>query len=370
MNEQEPSSAKKYHAVKNRLFFVSLFLNLIFLAIFFLSGFSVYLRNQAGYFSSNLFLLNGFYILAFFLIFDILNFPLGFYEGFILEHKFNLSNQTFVAWLKDELKKIVLDFVLFLIVVEAVYFLLYKSPDYWWLFGALFWIFLTIVLAKITPAVIIPIFYKYIPIANNELRQRIFNLFERCKIKISDVTSINFSQKTKKANAFVAGLGKNKKVVLSDTLLEKFSLDEIEAVLAHELGHYLNHDILKLLLVNSIFSVFGFYIIDRLLNSLLSTFGIKAIDDIAFLPVVSLCLLLLGFLILPAQNWFSRVLEKKADIFSLELTKNKPAFISMMEKLGALNLADASPSRFIEIWFYNHPSISKRIKLAQSHKSV
>ncbi len=360
--------AKKYRSLQTSVFLISLILNLFFLGFFFLSGFSVCLKKQAHSLFSHIFLANGLYLLVFYAVFYFLNLPLSLYEGFILEHQFQLSRQTFFNWLKDNLKKAALELILLLVVAGGVYFFLGRNQNYWWIFAGIFWLFLTLLLAKITPTVIVPLFYKYLPITNAELKKRIFSLFERCKIKIKDASSINFSQKTKKANAFVSGLGKNKKVVLSDTLLENFSFEEIEGVLAHELGHYLGHDILKLIIVNSGFTFLGFYITDRLLKKLLAVSGLSAIDDIAFLPVMALCLMLLGLVMLPVQNSFSRYLEKKADLFSLRLTRNKDAFIAAMQKLGKINLADLSPSRFIEIWLYDHPPIAKRIKLAEEFK--
>ncbi len=368
MNEQDSSPAKKYHAIQNRLFFAGLLLNILFLAIFFSSGLSVNLRNQSINKFSGIFLANGFYASVFFIVFYILNFPFNFYEGFLLEHKFKLSNQGLLNWFKDDFKKLILDFILTLIAVEAVYFFLNKSQNLWWFWAALFWVFLTLILAKITPNLIIPLFYKYIPITDSQLKERIFSLFDKCGVKIKDATSINFSLKTKKANAFVCGLGKNKKVVLSDTLLNEFKPEEIENVLSHELGHYLNHDILKLIIVNSLFTFFGFFMMDKIIKNLINSLGLSGIADIAFLPVFALCLILLGFIILPLQNGFSRYLERRADLFSLNLTKDKASFISMMEKLGKMNLADFSPGRFIEIWLYDHPPIAKRIKFAQDFK--
>lgn len=360
MNGEE-SLAKKYRSIKNRLFFFSLIFNILLLLILFFSQASLYLRQQSEVLFKNAFLINGFYILIFCLFFYFLNFPLELFEGFILEHKFKLSTQNFLNWLKDEFKKGALNFVILFIVIEAMYFFLNKFTQTWWIWLASFWVFLTVILAKITPAVIIPLFYKYLPIKDELLKQRIFSLFDKCNLKIKDVTSINFSAKTKKANAFVAGLGKNKRFALSDTLLENFSSGEIEAVVAHELGHYLSHDILKLILVNSLFTFLGFFLVDRLLKNL-------AIADIAFFPLLALSLTFLGFIILPVINGFSRFLETKADLFSLNLTKDKPSFISAMEKLGKINLADLSPNRFIEIWLYDHPAIARRIKLAKDFK--
>lgn len=366
MSERVSVFAKEYRSLKNRLFFTSLALDFLFFGLFFFSGFSLYLREQAASLFVQIFWVNGFYIMVFGIFFYFFNFPLNFYEGYILEHKFKLSNQNFFNWLKDNLKKAVLDFVLAVITVEAVYFFLKGSPNYWWVFFGLFWIFLTLILAKIAPLIIIPLFYKYLPITNFQLKQRIFGLFDKCSIKIKNVCSIDFSRKTKKANAFICGLGKNRRVVLSDTLLENFSSEEIEQVVAHELSHYRNQDILKLIFLNSGVMFIAFYLLDKLLKNLFFSFGLKRIDDIAFFPILAMGLILLGFITLPLVNSFSRYLERKADLFCLKLTQNKQGFISMIEKLGKINLADFFPSRFIEVWLYDHPPIGKRIKSAEN----
>lgn len=287
-----------------------------------------------------------------------------------MEHHFRLSNQSLKNWLKDFLKNAAISLIVILIAVEALYIFLRKFPHTWWLWATGFWLLLTIVLAKVTPNIIIPLFFKYRIVDNPRLRSKIFALFEKCKIKIKDIYYIDLSSKTKKANAFICGLGNNRRLVLSDTLLEKFSEEEINCVVAHELSHYQNHDLWKIILVNSAVSFICFFLISRILGRMLLYFGFSRIDDIAFLPMLFLGFFLLGFIMLPIINAFSRHLEKNADIFSLKLTEDTNGFVSMMRKLGELNLADFSPSLFIEIFLYDHPPIAKRIKLAEGFAST
>ena len=229
-----------------------------------------------------------------------------------------------------------------------------------------FWLFLSFVLAKVTPNFIIPLFYKYQTISQNSLREKIFKLFKTCDVSLQDVYSINMSVKTKKANAFVCGLGKNRRIVLTDTLMKEFSTPEIEAIVAHEISHYKHHDLIKMIAVNSGLTFLGFMATGYFLEGLLKYFGLTRIDDIAFLPVLALGLGILSFVAMPFLNAFSRALEYKADYFSLETTKNAPVFISMMEKLGRLNLAELEPHAWIEFFLYDHPAISKRIAVAKN----
>jgi STE24 endopeptidase len=312
--------------------------------------------------------MNAVYIILLLILLYVAKLPLNIYEGYFLEHRFHLSNQKISSWFVDDIKKFLISVIVFLIAIESIYLVLRHFPDIWWVYAAITWLFINLVLSKIMPNVIIPLFYKYIPLDNEELRQRILSLFRRCGVAIKDVYAIDLSSKTKKANAFVCGLGKNKRVVLGDTLISEFAPGEIEAVVAHELGHYKHHDILKMILWGFLFSFLVFFVSDIFLKRALLMLGFSRIDDIAFFPIFAICLLFIGFLILPIQNGFSRFLEKRADLFSLKMTQAADEFISMITRLGQMNLADFSPSRFIEVFLYDHPPISKRIKFAEEFK--
>jgi len=184
---------------------------------------------------------------------------------------------------------------------------------------------------------------------------------------LKDIFSINFSSKTKKANAFLCGIGKNRRVVLSDTLLSSFTADEIETVIAHELAHYKHKDIFKLLVANALIIFLGFYLLNKFLYFAVIHFHLNRIDDIAFLPILLLVFMLFGLLTAPLLNGYSRLLEKQADQFSLETTKKPMDFISMMNKLCEMNLGEFKPNRLVEIFFYDHPPVYKRIQLAEKY---
>jgi len=365
INEQ----SKKYHKIKNFLFLCDILIDIVFLAVIFLGGFSVYLRNVILDSTTNFFLINATYIFILVNALYVLKFPLNIYGGYLLEHKFKLSNQKFLSWFLDNIKKHLISLLFFLITIELIYLVVRRFPDRWWILAGIIWLFINLLLSKITPTLIIPLFYKYIPLENKELKEKILSLFSQCKVSIKDIYVIDLSSKTKKANAFICGLGRNKRVVLGDTLLKEFLPGEIETVVAHELGHYKNHDILKMISWSCLFSFLAFFISDIILKKSLVIFGFGSIDDIAFFPIFALCLLFISIIILPIQNGFSRLLERKADLFSLKITQAADNFISMITKLGRMNLADFYPSRFIEIFLYNHPPISKRIRLAESFRN-
>ncbi|MCD4779865.1 MAG: M48 family metallopeptidase [Candidatus Omnitrophica bacterium] len=359
--------SKRYHQLKNRLYFFSLFIDVLVLLFIFFSGYSQNIKLWAQRLSGMPVIFNGLYLIVFSLLMSVVHFPMSVFSGFYWEHRFQLSNQSFTQWFWDDLKKTLLGLALVLVMIEFVYFFLAQFPDSWWLWAGAFWLFISFVIVKITPHFIIPLFYKYKNIEDEELRQRIFILFKNCQVSLNDIYAIDMSSKTKAANAFLCGMGRTRRVVLSDTLISNFSIDEIESVVAHELGHYKHHDILRLLAVNTVVIFSLFYMMYRLFDSAVPYFGLTGIDDISFFPVFILTFILVSFLITPALNAFSRLLERDADLYGLQNTTNKGSFVSMMNKLGEMNLAEKNPSPMVEMFFYDHPPVGKRIAFAQQY---
>lgn len=358
--------AKTYHRVKNYFFYLELGLDILLLAGVQASGLSGQLRDYALRFSSSPFVFRGVYLAVFCLAGYLVHFPLNSFMGYIWEHRFGLSRQRFGAWLKDDLKKVLLSFAVILFSVEVIYVLLARWGGSWWLGAGVFWLFLSLFLARIMPHIIIPLFYKYTDIEDDGLRSRVKELFDKCRVKLKGAYVINFSIKTNKANAFICGLGSRRRVVLTDTLISRFSLSEIEAVLAHELGHYCHRDNIKLIVVNTALVLMAFFAADQILQMVRGPLSLPPMADIASFPSLVLTLLILMLVITPLVNAYSRYLERQADTFSLELTRNPSAFIAMMNKLAGMNLADKNPGRFEEIMFYDHPPIAKRVAMAQA----
>ena len=358
---QTNPEAKEYHRIKNKLFAVNLIFSLIVLIAIILSGLSIRLKTAILGIAGNSLALNGMYILSLSVFFYLAGFPLEFYEGFILEHRFKLSNQGLPGYLKDNIKKSLVSLITALIAFECLYVLLERFAGVWWILAALGWFGLTVVLAKITPTVFIPLFYKYVPLKDQGLRSKIIDMFSSEGAKLKDIYVIDFSSKTRKLNAAVVGFGKGRRVVLADNLLSELSEDEILSIVAHELGHYKNRDTAKIVLFGALVAAVLFYLGDIALKASFPFFGYSSISDISGFPLFALLMLSLGVFSMPLQNAFIRSLETKADIYSISLTKKPDVFILMMEKLGARNLADISPSKFVEFMLYDHPPIAKRI---------
>jgi STE24 endopeptidase len=359
-------SAKSYSHQKYLLSIVDMFYSIALVLFFLGSGLCLYLgdfianSSLPGYLSIPVFLL----IILF--VYFLFNLPLNFYAGYALEHKFNLSKQKISSWWLDQLKSGVLAYVIFLILISVFYWILAKFEQ-WWLAVSVFWIIFSVVLAKLTPVLIIPLFFKYKKLEDEVLRQRIFDLAKKMRVKLMDVFEIDFSKKTLKANAAFTGMGKTKRVILADTLKDKYNHDEIEAILAHEFAHFQRKHIFKLIAINSLLTLGVFYLIFRTSVYLLEAFKLNSLSQLASLPLIFLYFMFFGIFMQPLEAYVSRRFEREADSLALKTTRNKEAFVSLMNKLAAQNLADRNPHPLIKFFFFDHPPIDERIKAAKSY---
>lgn len=290
--------------------------------------------------------------------------PFTLYSGFVIEHRFKLSNQTLTQWFADWLKAALLQFV-FSGVLMAILYTFIWNVSWWWLYAWLAYLGVTYMVGKLFPVFLVPLFFKYKPLEDTVLLDRIQNLCDRFKLSLSRVSSLDLSRKTKKANAAFMGFGSTKRLVLSDTLVSAFSHDEIESVVGHELGHFVHRDLWKQVAFGAVLSFICFATAGLLLEKAANGFGAQGIGDVAALPLLMLIFYGVYLIFTPIQSAFTRRLEYAADAFALEATKNLPAFVGCMEKLGSLNLADPEPHPVYEWFFYDHPSLGKRIRAAE-----
>jgi len=301
---------------------------------------------------------------AFFLSLWILELLFGFYSGFYLEHTFRLSNQSLGHWFVEFLKKTLLSFALSLALVLGLYSLIQAFPDHWWIFAWLGFAGVSYLLGQLFPVLIVPLFYRYGRITDEGLKERILALVDRYHLPVENVYSLNLSKTTKKANAMFAGLGRTKRLVLSDTLIENFTGDEIESIVAHELGHFKHRDIWHHLGFQLVVSFAGFALLFRLLQALAPQLGYSGQEDLAAFPLFYLSFFVFTTLLMPASHAYSRWREREADRFALKAV-GPAGFIPAMEKLARLNLANPRPHPVVEWWFYTHPPIAKRIEMAE-----
>lgn len=308
------------------------------------------------------------YVLMLSLISELVGLPLAFYSGFLLERRYGLSNEPPGAWLLDQAKSFGIGLVLGGGAASAVYRLMRWSPDWWWLWaGALFALFI-VVLTNLAPVVLLPLFYSVKPLDREGLRARLLGLAERAGARVLGAYEWGLAEKTRKANAALAGIGGTRRILVSDTMLAEYSEEEIEVVLAHELAHHVHGDIWKGIAFESALVVAGFYLAALVLSAGVELVGLRGIADVAGMPVLLLAAGLVSVVMLPAAHAMSRAFERSADRFALNLTGNPSAFISAMRRLGAQNLAEENPSRVVQWLFYSHPPIAERLAAARLYK--
>ncbi len=364
-NFKDKNKIKAYSSLKHRLYFLSLVFNIGILLIFILSGLNSDLRNFIAGASVNFYLKLSIFYILFTIAFFILGLPLDYHDGYAAEQRYNLSTQSKKEWLKDTLKKFGVSLVIGIILILALYYLLRNFSNIWWLLAAVLYFLFSVLMAKIMPVVILPLFYKQKPLKNRELKESLLKLAKKTGQNIKDVFEIDLSRQTKKANAALVGSGNTRRILLSDTLLKNYTDEEIEVILAHELAHHALKHMRSILIFAGVISIGIFFVVNKLLSISVSSGYINNLADMAGLPLILLIFSTLSLITSPIQNAFTRKLETDADKYALKLTKLNKAFISAMEKLTEQNLSDPEPSRFIEIMLYDHPPVAKRIKLAK-----
>jgi len=214
--------------------------------------------------------------------------------------------------------------------------------------------------------VLFPIFYKFEPLDNEDLRRRLVVLSERAGTRVRGVYRWKISEKSKKANAALTGLGATRRIILADTLLDNYSPEEIEAVLAHELGHHVHRHILKSIFVQAGITLFGFSAANWTLHYAVDQHMFEELSDFANLPLLALVSVVLSFVLMPALNAYSRFNERQADRYAFESIASVEPFISSMNKLAEQNLAERTPSKWVEWFFHSHPAISRRLAAAEA----
>lgn len=352
--------SKKYNNLKLGFGIIEGILSFLVSLVFVYSGLSLKLENYLSAFTEEKYLIFTLFVISGSLAFGILIFPLSYIKDFYLEHKFKLSNQTFLKWILEDLKSVAVSLVIGIPILLAFYFILNKYQEMWWLPFAILLFFVSVILARIVPVLILPLFYKITPIDDEDLIGRIKNLAKDAGINVENVYRFNMSKNTKKANAAFTGIGKSKRILLGDTLLDNFSNDEIETVIAHELGHYKKKHIIKNLFIGTVSSFITLLLISYLYEISIHWFGFTEITKIAALPLLVLWMMLIGLIQSPLTNILSRKFEYEADEYAITSTGKPGAFKATLEKLTDQNLGDKEPHPFIEWFFYSHPSIKNR----------
>ena len=364
--------ALQYNRVRRILSVVDFLLGLgLLLVLLFVSTprgarWSEALRDWAWYGARQNYVLAVFFYLGMLLLIGkLIGLPLDFYS-FRLEHRYHLSNQKLRSWAWDEVKGFLVGLVLGGILAEMIYWAIRTAPQRWWLMAWAIFIGLTVFFAQIAPVVLFPLFYKFQPLENEELRERLLRLSEKAGTRVRGVYEWKLSEKSKKANAALTGLGPTRRIIVADTLLEKYSPEEIESILAHELGHHVHRHIVKAIAVQVVITFFGFWATAALLRyAVEQRHMFETLSDFANLPLLLLVSTVMSLALMPALNAYSRHNERQADLYAFQSIPDVAPFISSMEKLAQQNLAERRPSKLVEWLFHSHPAIWRRIRAAE-----
>jgi STE24 endopeptidase len=364
LDADRQAEARRYAQLKQYLFLADLGVGAVYLLVALFSGFSGWLKAWALGLTGWPFLVIAIYTLVFFLIYSVVVTPLNVLGGYILPHRFGLSRQHLRSWAWDQVKSIFLGLALAFALVEVLYWLVRISPSVWWLWMGLFYLLFVIVLTNLAPLIFVPVFYKLQPLDDPNLVDRLTALARRAETRVRGVFTMNLSAKTTMANAALMGLGNTRRIVLGDTMLQDYSPDEIETVLAHELGHHVHGDIWKGILVSSTLVLIGLYLCHQGLLWAVSRLGFEGLSDIAVFPLLGLGLGLFAVLTMPLGNLYMRWREQMADDYAVKMTGRPEAFIAAMTRLANQNLAESDPAPWVEFLLYDHPSIGRRIRRA------
>lgn len=294
----------------------------------------------------------------------LVSWPIEFYNGYVLEHRYRLSNQSFPAWLWRWAKQGLLALVFGTLMIEGLYLVIALSGAWWWLAAAAVFFLVTVALGQLAPVLILPLFYKIQRLESEELRQRFSRLAEGTDLNVEGVYRMEMSAETTKANAMLAGLGRTRRVILGDTLVDNFTADELDVIFAHELGHHVFRHLPKLLAVGVAYSVAGFLLCDLALRWWVPGLDYATLPVWA-LPFLLFVLTLFSLVLGPLQNALSRRFERQCDRYALDRTGDRQAYRSAFQKLAKQNKADPDPPAWEVALFHDHPPIGQRLKLAE-----
>ncbi|MCF7890649.1 M48 family metallopeptidase [Candidatus Bipolaricaulota bacterium] len=305
------------------------------------------------------------YILIFSAGFFFLDLPSGWFS-YKLEHRYDLSNQSPMSWLTDQFKGLLISLTLALIGFTILFWTI-AVTELWWVWAWIAFTVISIFIGFISPTLLMPLFYDFQPLEKEELKRRLKELANRAQLEVLGVFNMKASEKTKKAIGALTGIGSSRRIILSDTMLENYSVEEIEAVIAHEMGHHKFHDIWFLIGVQSLFSLLGFYLIATFIDPVLGSLSLEL--NVSALPVILGMMELILFVLSPVKNWVSRMRERAADGFSLKLVDDPKTLGEALVKLSQQNLGNPAPSKLVEWLFYDHPSGLDRVERAFNYES-
>lgn len=311
------------------------------------------------------FLAGGLFFAFFLLILEtIFDIPFSLYRHFKIENRYGFNMMTFRLWLTDLIKSIAISVILGGIVVSAALSIVDASPGWWWLWVWAFLLIFGIFMMYISPYLIEPLFFKFQPLKVEGLEERIRQLMEEAGLRISRVFQVDASRRSRHSNAYFTGIGRVKRIVLFDTLLDQMSQDEILAVLAHEVGHWKKRHVLKRIVMTETAALIGLFAAFRLVrwDGLPGLIGLEHASFYARVIIIGFLGSLATFPLTPLFSYLSRRHEREADTFAADLTLNPEAMASALVKLSRENLSNLHPHPLYAKFYYSHPPVVERIR--------
>jgi STE24 endopeptidase len=370
LDPEKQKQAKQYARITRRLWLVDTIFSALYAIAWLFLGWSNSVRTWLMTITTNDSMLIALYVAIFGSIFAIINLPLLYYSGFILPHRFDQSNQSFKDWVVDQLKGLAIGAPLGLLMLELLYLALRLTGAAWWLWVTGGMLLFSVLISNLAPVLIMPLFNKFVPLGDDhkELEERLLDLAKRANTKVKGVFKFDMSKRTKSANAALTGIGNTRRVVLGDTLINEFTPDEIESVLAHELGHHVHRDILLLITFGTLSTLVGLFLASLAMNGVVASLGMAGVSDIAGFPALGLILGVFGLVTTPLDNAISRWRERLADAYALDVTGKKDAFASAFVRLANQNLGEVDPEKWVVWMFHSHPPLAERIEMARTWK--
>lgn len=364
--------ALRYYRSGNVLWWVNNLVGALIPILFLWTGFSARLRTWATGVGRKWFLALAIYLVAFNVIQYLLTLPLSYYQGFVRQHAYGLSNQTLGKWAGDSLKGLMVGLIVAVLVTWVPYVLIRKSPRRWWLYTGLAIVPFIFFVNLVAPIWVAPLFNDFGPMQDLQLEAQILALADRAGIEGSRVFEVDKSVDTEAVNAYVAGFMATKRIVLWDTIIAKLEPGQLLFVMGHEMGHYLLKHIVVLTFVIAGAAMFGLYLIHRVAGGLIGRFrqrfGFDELGDFASLPLLSLLIGLFFFLLSPAILGVSRWAEHEADRFGLELTHDNRACGEAFVTLQQENLGNPRPGPMYKLWRASHPPLGERIEFCNHYR--
>lgn len=369
----EPSEkAMRYYRSGNVLWFVNVFWGLLIPALFLFTGFSARIRDWAQAIGRRWFFVIAVYLIIFLLINFVIDLPLDYYQGYVRQHAYDLSNQTFGKWFGDALKSLMVGIIIGVLFLWIPYLTLRKSPRRWWLYSSLAAVPFLFLMLFVSPIWIDPLFNDFGSMQDQALESRILSLADRAGIEGGRVYEVNKSVDTKAVNAYVTGFSGTKRIVLWDTIIEKLGSEELLFVMGHEMGHYVLKHVIKSIVFFSLLILVTLYLAhlsaDRILRTYGHRFRFDRLADIASLPLIILLANAFSLAVEPPALIYTRHMEHEADRFGLEITQDNYAAANAFVKLQAENLGNPRPGLLYKLWRATHPTLGERIDFCNSYR--